>query len=60
MLARTEATELVSAETLSAREALACWETAEALGWVAPLDPELSPLCHRVIGTLVRLSEPKR
>ena len=44
----------------SAREALACWETAQALGWVAPLDPQLSALFHRVIGTLVRLIEPKR
>src|SRR5687768_18530238 len=44
----------------SAREALACWETAQALGWVAPLDPELSALFHRVIGTLVRLIEPRR
>jgi four helix bundle protein len=40
----------------SAREALACWETAEALGWVRPLDAELTGLFHRVIGTLVRLS----
>ena len=44
----------------SAREALACWETAEALGWVGPLDPELLALFNRVIGTLVRLVEPKR
>ena len=40
----------------SAREALACWETAHALGWVAPLNPELERLFHHVIGTLVRLS----
>ena len=41
----------------SAREALACWETAEALGWVAPLDPEIAALFRRVIGTLVRLAK---
>ena len=40
----------------SAREALACWEAAEALGWVAPLDPEIAALFRRVIGTLVRLA----
>jgi four helix bundle protein len=44
----------------SAREALACWETAQALGWIGPLEPELLGLFHRVIGTLVRLVEPKR
>ena len=44
----------------SAREALACWETAQALGWVGPLDPDLNALFHRVIGTLVRLINPKR
>jgi len=44
----------------SAREALACWETAQALGWVGPLDPELLGLFQRVIGTLVRLVEPRR
>jgi four helix bundle protein len=44
----------------SAREALACLETAEALGWAAPLEPELGALFHRVIGTLVRLVEPRR
>jgi hypothetical protein len=40
----------------SAREALACWETAQALGWVGPLDPEIGALFQRVIGTLVRLA----
>jgi four helix bundle protein len=40
----------------SAREALACWETAEAFGWIAPLDPELQALFNQVIGTLVRLA----
>jgi four helix bundle protein len=44
----------------SAREALACLETAEAMGFVGPLDPELGALFHRVIGTLVRLIEPRR
>ena len=44
----------------SAREALACLETAEAPGWVQPLEPELGALFHRVIGTLVRLVEPRR
>ena len=43
----------------SAREALACWETAEALGFTAPLEPELAALFNRVIGTLVRLTEPR-
>jgi four helix bundle protein len=42
----------------SAREALACWETAEAMGWVAPLEPELAAMFQRVIGTLVRLVRP--
>jgi four helix bundle protein len=44
----------------SARETLACLETAEAMGFVGPMDPELSALFHRVIGTLVRLIEPRR
>ncbi len=44
----------------SAREALACLETAEALGWVGPLEPELGALFRQVIGTLVRLVEPRR
>jgi four helix bundle protein len=43
----------------SAREALACWETAQALGWVGPLEPEIAALFHRVIGTLVRLALPR-
>jgi hypothetical protein len=33
---------------------------AEALGWVEPLPAELGALFHRVIGTLVRLIEPRR
>jgi four helix bundle protein len=44
----------------SAREALACLETAEALGWLGPLEPQLGALFHQVIGTLVRLVEPRR
>jgi len=40
----------------SAREALACFETAEALGHVGPLEPEIAALFQRIIGTLVRLS----
>ena len=48
-----------SAAAASAREALACLETAEALGWAGPLEPELDALFHQVIGTLVRLVEPR-
>ena len=44
----------------SAREVLACLETAQALGWVRTLEPELAALFHRVIGTLVRLVQPRR
>ena len=44
----------------SAREALACFETAEALGWLEPLEPRLVALFQRVIGTLVRLALPMR
>jgi four helix bundle protein len=43
----------------SARETLACLETAQAMGFLAPLDPKLGALFHRVIGTLVRLVEPR-
>jgi four helix bundle protein len=43
----------------SAREVLACWETAEALGFAGPLEPELGALFNRIIGTLVRLTEPR-
>jgi four helix bundle protein len=43
----------------SAREALACWETAQALGWVEPLESEVLALFRQVIGTLVRLVEPR-
>ena len=41
----------------SAREVLACCETAQALGFTGPLEPELVALFNRVIGTLVRLTE---
>jgi len=43
----------------SARETLACLETAEAMGFIGPLEPELGALFHHVIGTLVRLIEPR-
>jgi hypothetical protein len=36
-----------------------CLETAEALGWVQLLPPELDALFHPVMGTLVRLIEPR-
>ncbi|MGC4089684.1 MAG: four helix bundle protein [Polyangiaceae bacterium] len=44
----------------SAREALACLETAQAFGWIGPLAPECAALSQRVLGTLVRLVHPKR
>jgi four helix bundle protein len=44
----------------SARETLACLETAEAMGFIGPVDAELAAHFHRVIGTLVRLVEPRR
>lgn len=43
----------------SAREVLACLETAEALGFMAPPDAELVALFNRVIGTLVKLAAPR-
>ena len=42
----------------SAREVLACLETAEAMGFVQPMDAKLGALFHQVIGTLGRLSVP--
>jgi len=48
------------AAAASAREALACLETAEAFGWVGPLEPQVAALFHQVIGTLMRLSLPRR
>ncbi|MCB9582786.1 MAG: four helix bundle protein [Polyangiaceae bacterium] len=41
----------------SAREMMACFEMAAALGYIAPLSPELRADFNRVIGTLVRLVE---
>jgi four helix bundle protein len=43
----------------SAREALACLEAATALGWVSAIDAELEARFHHVMGTLVRLIEPR-
>jgi four helix bundle protein len=39
----------------SLREALACFEVAEALGYVAPVDVALRDRFDHVLGTLVRL-----
>jgi len=44
----------------SAHEALACLEAAEALGWLEPLDPAVEARFQHIIGTLVRLVEPRR
>lgn len=44
----------------SAREALACFETAEALGFIDPLAPELQASFQHAIGTLVRLALSRR
>jgi four helix bundle protein len=44
----------------SAREVLACLETAEALGFTGPVEAELGALFQRVLGTLVRLAQPTR
>jgi hypothetical protein len=35
-------------------------ETAEAMGFIGPIEPELDARFHHVIGTLVRLVEPRR
>jgi hypothetical protein len=35
-------------------------ETAEAMGFIGRLSPELTALFDQVIGTLVRLIEPRR
>jgi four helix bundle protein len=43
----------------SAREVLACLETAEALGCSPATDEALRALFNRVIGTLVRLALPR-
>ena len=39
----------------SAREALACLEVGEAMGYLEPIDAELRGRFDHVIGTLVRL-----
>jgi hypothetical protein len=39
---------------------LACFETAQALGFIETLEPLLLAHFDHVIGTLVRRSEPKR
>ena len=44
----------------STREVLACFETAQALGFIEALQPSLLAHFDHVIGTLVRLVEPKR
>jgi four helix bundle protein len=44
----------------SAREALACLETAEAMGFAGAPEPDVVALFNRVIGTLVRLSASGR
>jgi four helix bundle protein len=44
----------------SARETLACLETAEALGFTGPIDPELAALFHRVIPRLISERLPRR
>jgi four helix bundle protein len=44
----------------SARETLACLETAEAMGFTGAPSAELLAQFHRVIGTLVRLMRPTR
>ena len=44
----------------SAREALGCFETAEAHGYVGPLDEVTRKMFDHVIGTFVNLVKPKR
>ncbi|MEZ4372571.1 MAG: four helix bundle protein [Polyangiaceae bacterium] len=39
----------------SLRECLACFETAAALGYLPPVEPELRNRFDHVLGTLVRL-----
>ena len=43
----------------SAREALSCLESAEDLGWVPPLEPEVLNLFNQVIGTLLKLARTR-
>jgi hypothetical protein len=40
----------------SAREVVACLDTAEAFGYIAPVDAELRDLLGKVIATLINLS----
>ena len=42
----------------SARETLACMETAQAMGFIGPVHPELEAVFNQVIGTLVWLMRP--
>jgi four helix bundle protein len=44
----------------SAREALACFETAQAMGWMGPLGADVAALFRQVIGTLVKLALLRR
>ena len=44
----------------SAREAMACFETAQALGWMGPLSADVTALFRQVIGTLVKLALIRR
>jgi four helix bundle protein len=43
----------------SARETLACLETAEAMGFIGPVESEVAAHFDQVIGTLVRLVQPR-
>jgi hypothetical protein len=40
----------------SARETLACLQTAEAFGYVEPVSNNLTESMNRIIGTLVRVA----
>lgn len=43
----------------SAREVLACFEVAQAMGYVATVHPDVIARLNRLIGTLVRLVKPR-
>src|SRR3954465_13594341 len=45
---------------VSGSETLAGLETAEAMGFIGPMHPELGALFQRIISTLVRLTDPRR
>jgi four helix bundle protein len=47
---------LYQSAAASAREVLACYETAQAFGWLGEMDEALAAVFQRIIGTLVRLS----